>query len=153
MAIRVIEVPSSVRFDPPPRPCLEDRREPTISMKKPVGVLGWTPEEHEEHARTKKGPTRQVEAPEAPPGLSLTSLPSREYLRGVLDTLRKFSRRGPKSKLEEYIWGTLDCLKEAGNREEDARKLYIKRSAVAPDTASRQFSQGLKALKTLWRSD
>ena len=32
MAIRVIEVPSSVRFDPPPRPCLEDRREPTIPM-------------------------------------------------------------------------------------------------------------------------
>jgi hypothetical protein len=34
MAIRVIEVPSSVRFDPPPHPCLENRREPTIPMSK-----------------------------------------------------------------------------------------------------------------------
>ena len=32
MAVRVIEVPLSVRFDPPPRPSLEDRREPTIPM-------------------------------------------------------------------------------------------------------------------------
>ena len=122
-------------------------------MKKPVSVLGMTAEEHEEYELTKKRPTRQVEVPDGPPGFTLTSLPSPEYMRGVLDTLRTFSRRGPKSKLEEYIRKTIECLNETDNREEDARKLYVQRSAVAPDTASRQFSRALKALKTLWRSD
>lgn len=122
-----------------------------IPIKRPVGVLGWTPEEHEEHARTKKWPTRQVDAPEGQPGLSLTSLPSREYIRGVLAALPQPRQRGPKSKLMEHVRATRKCLKETGNREgdreEEARGLYIKRSAVAPDTASRQFSRALKVIK------
>ena len=75
MAIRVIEVPLSVRFGPPPRPSLEDRQEPTTPMKKPVGVLGWTAEERAEYARTGRWPERTVEAPDKPPGLSLSSIP------------------------------------------------------------------------------
>jgi hypothetical protein len=51
----------------------------------------------------------------------------------------------------EHVRATRKCLKETGNREgdreEEARGLYIKRSAVAPDTASRQFSRALKVIK------
>ena len=102
MAIRVIEVPLSVRFDPPPRPCLEDRREPTIPMKKPVGVLGMTEEERAELDRTKKWPTRQVEVPDGPPGFSLTSLPSQEYLRGFAAGYKAaLGPRGPRRQIAE----------------------------------------------------
>ena len=155
MAIRVIEVPSSVRFDPPPRACHEYRREPTIHMKKPVGVLGWTTEEHERYARTRQWPVRGVETPNGPPGLSLTSLPSEEYLRGYLDALKQQQPRdaGRKSDLEKHIWLALECLKETDNREEEARDLYVKRSGQERDTASRQFSRALKFLRTLWKGD
>jgi len=37
----------------------------------PVGVLGWTAEEHEEHARTEQWPERAVEVGDQNPGFSL----------------------------------------------------------------------------------
>jgi hypothetical protein len=156
MAIRVIEVPSSVRFDPPPRLRSETRREPTISMKKPVGVLGMTDEERAELMRTKKWPARQVEAPEAPLALSLASLPSQEYLRGLLDGLRQSRQKGPKgrrSELDKRITRALGCLEEKGWRTEEARKRYVELSKVTPDTASRQFSEALAIIQTLRTGD
>jgi hypothetical protein len=136
MAIRVIEVPSSVRFDPPPRPCLEDRREPTISMKKPVGVLGMTDEERAELRRTKKWPSRQVEAPEGPPGLSPTGRRSLDAetdaaappLREALWHLVVWSQRsrpGAKGKIAGDIALVLKLLNETGGNVEQSRTRFI----------------------------
>ena len=151
MAIRVIEVPLSVRFDPPPRPCLEDRREPTIPMKKRIGLLGMTEEERAELDRTKKWPTRQVEVPDGPPGFTLTSLPSPEYMRGYWTSLRTFSRRGPKSKLRGSTFGRQSnaSMRQTTERRTRASCTSSAQHAALPDTASRQFSRALKALKTL----
>lgn len=42
-----------------------------MTVKTPVGILGWFDEEFAEHERTMKWPERTVEAPEKPPGFSL----------------------------------------------------------------------------------
>jgi hypothetical protein len=122
-------------------------------MKKPVGVLGMTDEERAELMRTKKWPARQVEASEAPLALSLASLPSQEYLRGLLDGLRQSRQKGRRSELDKRITRALGCLEEKGWRTEEARKRYVELSKVARGTASRQFSQALKILRTLRDSD
>jgi hypothetical protein len=123
-------------------------------MKKPVGPLGWTAEEHREYARTKKLPEREVEAPDSPPGLTLTSLPPPEYLRGFLHALGSQRRpRGAPSKEDERLLRVAECLRDAGWRTEDARILYCERVGGQRDTASRQFSKGLKSLITIWGSD
>jgi hypothetical protein len=65
-------------------------------------------------------------------------------------------------KFEEHVELTIECLRDADHRIEDARKLYVARRApgvgaaspgVARDTSSREFSRALKGLLTLWRSD
>jgi hypothetical protein len=123
----------------------------------PIGVLGMTDEERAELKRTKKWPTRQVETPEGPVGLSLTSLPSHEYLRGYLrgysDALGKPRPRGRRSEIDKWVTTAAECLRDTGGRIEEARKLYITRSTLAKDTASRQFTRGLKFLQALWDSD
>ena len=138
-----------------PAPCLEDRPEPTIFVKtsRPVGVLGMTDGERAELKRTKKWPTRQVEAPEGPPGLSLTSLPSREYLRGFSDALPR-PRRGRRSTRDNELLKVAECLKEKSQRASEACDLYVDRSpTVDKATARRQFWRGLKTLQTLWDGD
>jgi hypothetical protein len=138
-------------------------------MKKPVGPLGWTAEERQEYARTGKWPmrdpldrtTRSVEAPEWRPGLR-PGPPSPDFLRGYFAALRQSGQRGPKSKFEEHVELTIECLRDADYRTEDARKLYVARRApgmdtanpgVERDTSSREFSRALKILQTLWGSE
>ena len=121
-------------------------------MKKPVGPLGWTAEERDAFDRTGKWPTRTVEAPKWRPGLR-PGPPSPDFLRGYFAALRQPGRKGAKSKLDEHLELTIECLRDAEHRAEDARKLYVARSPVTKDAASRQFSRALKILQTLWRSD
>jgi hypothetical protein len=125
-----------------------------MKTSRPVGVLGMTDEERAELRRTKKWPTRQVEAPEDPPTVSLSSLPSPEFLGGYLAALRPSSPKGQKPKFYKKIERTLECLKEAGGRTEDARKLYVKHSTMVDNsTASRQFSQALKTIQAFLSGD
>ena len=120
-------------------------------MKMPVGPLGWTPAERHEYARTKRWPERKIEPPGEPPGLTLMSLPSEEYLRGYLAALKQPQRRGRRLELDKHLQRAVECLREKEGRTEEARKLYVARSPeVQKDAASRQFSRALKILQTLW---
>ena len=105
-------------------------------MKKPVGPLGMTDEERAELKRTKKWPTRQVEAPEGPPGLSLTGLRSADAetdaedppLREALWRLVVWSQRsrpGAKGKIAEDISLVRKLLNETGGNVEQARGRFI----------------------------
>ena len=98
MAIRVIEVPRRFASIRPRALATNTGEEPTIPMKKPVGVLGWTPEEHERYARTKEWPARGVDTPDSALALTLTSLPSQEYLRGFLDGLHQSRSKGSRGR-------------------------------------------------------
>ena len=105
-------------------------------MKKPVGALGMTDEERAKLSRTKKWPTRQVEAPEGPPGLSLTGRrspdaetdaaapPSMEALWHLLVWSQR-SRPGAKGKIAEDIALVRKLLKETGDNVEQARERFI----------------------------
>ena len=100
--------------------------EPTVPMKKPIGPLGMTAEEVAAFRRTKKWPPRQVEAPERPPGLTLTSLPSVEYLRGYAAGYQAALRpRGPRRQIARDITLIVKFLEETGGNVEKARKLFI----------------------------
>jgi hypothetical protein len=150
----VIEVPSSVPLDPPRAFSPRNRRKPTIitmRKSKPVGVLGMTDEERAELGRSGKWPTRKFEAI-VRPGLSLTSLPSQEWLRGYLARCPKRAKGAP-SKLDVHLMTAAKCLRDASGRTEEARKLYVERVGGERDTASRQFSRALKTLQTLWDRD
>jgi hypothetical protein len=89
---------------------------------RPVGSLAWSPEERRKYWRTKKWPERSIEPPEKPPGFTLTSLPSEEYLRGYVDALR---RRGAKGKIAEDLTLILKLLDETGGNVEQARTHFI----------------------------
>ena len=91
-------------------------------MKKPVGPIGWTAKERDDCTRTKKWPPREVEAPDSPPGLTLASLPSEEYLRGYVAALRP---RGAKGKVAEDTALILKLLDETGGNVEQARTRFI----------------------------
>jgi hypothetical protein len=127
---------------------------PAITMKMPVvGPLSWTAEERKEYARTKKWPARDAQASDRPAGLSLTSLPSEEYLRGYLAALGEPRSRGRKSERGKHLQRAIECLREKDGRTEEARKLYVARSPeVQRDTASRQFSSALYRLSSCSRS-
>jgi hypothetical protein len=124
-------------------------------MKKPFGPLGWTAEERQEYERTGRRPERTVEAPDGPPGITLTTLPSQEYMRGFLDALREKARpRGAPSKRDEHLILAAECVGETGGRIDEACKLYVVRSpAVQKETARRQFWRALKTLQTVWNGD
>jgi hypothetical protein len=125
-----------------------------LAPSRRVGVLGMTPQEFAELRRTKEWPQRRVATREGPPGLSLASLPSPEFLRGYVAALREPRRRGRGSERANHIALTIECLKDSGDRTEDARKEYIKRSRhVQSDTASRQFSRALMIIQTLSEGD
>jgi hypothetical protein len=105
-------------------------------MKKPVGPLGMTDEERAELRRTKKWPTRQVEAPEGPPGLSLTGRRSPDaetdadapQLREALWRLVVWSQRsrpGAKGKIAGDISLVRKLLNETGGNVEQARGRFI----------------------------
>src|ERR1700722_1795653 len=68
--ICVIGVPSSARFDPLLRRSLRGPTR-TDNPMMPVGVLGGTVEEHEEHTLTEQWPERAVEVGDQNPGFSL----------------------------------------------------------------------------------
>jgi hypothetical protein len=123
-------------------------------MKKPMGPLGWTPEERDAVDQTGKGPTRTVDAPDGSPGITLTTLPSQEYMRGYLDGLRTKARpRGAPSKRDKHLMLAAECVGETGGRIHDACKLYVERSpTVEKETARRQFWRALKTLQTAWNS-
>jgi hypothetical protein len=71
-----------------------------------------------------------------------------------LAALGQLHSRGRRSDLFKRLERTVDCLKEAGGRTEEARKLYIARSPeVQMPSASKQFSGALKVLKTIIGSD
>ena len=130
------QIPSSVRLPPPPHP-FSPNDEPTISMsddrrrndgrrRRPVGSLGMTAEELAGLRRTKKWPKRAVEVPDGPPGLTLTSLPSMEYLRGYAAGYEAALRpRGPRRQIAGDITLILKLLEETGGNVEHARKLFI----------------------------
>lgn len=66
----------------------------------------------------------------------------------------KLHSRGRISELFKRLEQTVECLKEAGGRTEEARRLYIARSPeVQEASASKQFSRALKVLETLSDSD
>jgi hypothetical protein len=119
------------RLAPAP-PDLKTTKKSTIPMRRPVrpeprhanrpvGPLAWTAEEHQKYKRTTKWPGRTVEVPDGPPGLTLTSLPSEEYLRGYVAALRT---RGAKGKIAEDIALILKLLDETGGNVEQARALH-----------------------------
>jgi hypothetical protein len=152
-AIRTRQTPSSVRA--PPLPAWKAGEESKISVEpaRPVGVLGMTDKDRAELKRTKKWPTRQVEALEGPPGLSLSSPPSREYLRGFSAALRR-PRRGRKSTRDNEMQLTLKCLREKGEGTSEACELYVERSpSVQKETARRQFWRAWQIVQALWNSE
>jgi hypothetical protein len=121
----------------PPRFRVEvDEEADDLAMKKPVGPLGWTADERQEYARTTKWPTRQVEAPEGPPGLSLTGRrspdaetdaaapPSREALWHLVVWSQR-SQPGAKGKIAGDIALVRNLLKETGDNVEQARERFI----------------------------
>jgi hypothetical protein len=117
-------------------------------------LLGHAEQERAEFWRTKNWPARKLEAPEGPLGLSLSSLPSLEFLRGYAAALPQPRWRGRKSERDKHIALTIECLKKTGGRTEEARNLYVMRSpAVQRDAASRQFSRSMETLQTIWNSD
>ena len=62
--------------------------------------------------------------------------------------------RGRISELFKRLEQTVECLKEAGGRTEEARRLYIARSSeLQKASASKQFSRALKVLETICDSD
>jgi hypothetical protein len=126
-----------------------------MKTSRPVGMLGMTDEERAKLRRTMKWPMRQVEAAEGPPGLSLTSLPSLEFLRGYVYALKQPRRRGrpPAGKDLEAVSAVRQCLTQTGGRTEEARKLYVERSTEVKDTASRRFSRVFTIIKTLASGD
>jgi hypothetical protein len=137
MAIRVIEVPSSVRFDPPPRPCLEHRREPTISMsddqrrddpprRRGVGALGMSEEELAEFFRTGNRSDRASAAPEANPA----PRPLGEALLDLI-LLSQRSNPGARGKIAKDIALVRELLKATGNNVEQARTRFIVEQAGA----------------------
>jgi hypothetical protein len=121
----------------PPRFRVEvDEEADDLAMKKPVGPLGWTADERKEYARTRKWPTRQVEAPEGPPGLSLTGRrsqdaetdaaapPSREALWHLVVWSQR-SQPGAKGKIAGDIALVRKLLNETGGNVEQARGRFI----------------------------
>jgi hypothetical protein len=113
-----------------------DEEADDLAMKKPVGPLGWTADERKEYARTRKWSTRQVEAPEGPPGLSLSGRrspdaeneaaapPSREALWDLVVWSQR-SQPGAKGKIAEDIALVRKLLKETGDNVEQARERFI----------------------------
>jgi integrase len=151
--IRTRQSSSSVRL--PPLSAWKAGEESKISVEpaRPVGLLGMTDKERAELKRTKKLPTRQVEAVKGPPGLSLSSPPSREYLWGFSDALRR-PGRGRRSTRENEMQLTLECLRERGEGTSEACELYVERSpAVQKETARRQFWRAWKIVQALWNSN
>ena len=105
-------------------------------MKKPVGPLGMTDEERADLRRTKKWPTHQVEAPEGPPGLSLTGRRSPDAeidaaappLREALWNLVVWSQRsqpGAKGK----IAGDIALVRKLLIVEQARERFIVKRGA------------------------
>ena len=132
----------------------DDHRRDNPPRRRAVGALGMTAEELAELKRTGKWPERTVEPPRSTQwaDLTLTSLPSDEYLRGYMAALRHPRPRGRPSEIQRCVATTMECLRETGGKIEDARKLYVERalerSFAERDTLSRQFSRAMKIIQT-----
>jgi hypothetical protein len=104
----------------------DDWRRDGRPRQRPVGPLGWTAEERQKYTRTKKWPKRALEVQDGPPGLTLTSLPSMEYLRGFAAGYKAALRpRGPRRQIAGDITLILKLLEETDGNVEQARKLFI----------------------------
>jgi hypothetical protein len=67
-----------------------------------------------------------------------------------LAALGQLHSKGLISGLFKRLKQTVECLKEAGFRTEEARRLYIARSPRLQETsASKQFSKALKVLEAI----
>jgi hypothetical protein len=143
MAIRVIEVPSSVRFDPPPHHFHpNDPTRADDSMKKPGGP-GVTEEELSEYARTGKWPERADDASGAPSlGEAIVALQS----------LAARSKPGARGKTAEDIALVLKLLNEANGAVEEARRRFIVERTgknLTPDersVLSKRFTRAMKEI-------
>jgi hypothetical protein len=114
-----------------PRPPVKDRREPTFAVTKKSPEL----------SRTEK--IVQI----------LEELGTAKAKKD-LAALGRLHSRGRRSDLFKRLKQTVECLKEAGGRTEEARRLYIARSSEAQKaSASKQFSRALKVLETICDSD
>ena len=110
-------------------------------MRRSIGPLGWTAEEHQEYARTGKWPERDAEAPDSPPGLTLTSIPQAPEPAGMSESkpepepvsagellvflmLPKRQKPGPK-RLWKDVRLLLECQQKTGE-EKEADRLFLK---------------------------
>ena len=67
-----------------------------------------------------------------------------------LAALGQLHSKGRISELFKRLERTVACLKEAGFRTEEARRLYIARSSeLQKASASKQFSKALKVLEAI----
>jgi hypothetical protein len=128
-----------------PWPTFEERRDLTSLTKRPIGVLGWNAKERAEHARTGQWPERTIEAPNKPPGLSISSIPDlcdhspTEPFEGTLfDALvilsaatPKRPKPGPKSKADEDFFLGVEFLNAGSNMEQARRDFIVKLAGKA----------------------
>jgi len=124
----VIEVPSSVRLDPPPPPSFKAGEEPTIPMLN--GPLGWTAEEQAE-ALAQARALAEAE-----------TLPLGEALLRLWTGREKPVRPGPESNADNDFLLGWECLREVEGNEEKARPLFHDRlrPIVGYSTASKRFT-------------
>jgi hypothetical protein len=100
--------------------------DPKPPSRRPVGALGMTAEELATVRRTKKWPKRALEVQDGPPGLTLTSLPSMEYLRGFAAGYKAArGPRGPRHQIAGDITLILKLLEERDGNVEQAREAFI----------------------------
>jgi hypothetical protein len=146
MAIRVIEVPSSGRFDPPPHPSIRMTRRRTDDPM-PIGPLGMSEEEIAEAL------ARARSAPVPDEGGAAKTLPLWEALLRVWADHKKPARPGPNSKTDDDFLLTLECLKDTKGKEREGRELFVKRvkvkDSIEAASASKRFTAAMKRVRAL----
>ena len=129
-AIRAQRVPSSVRPLPPPRPSSRSTKNRRFLVKK------------------KSLKSRAEKLAQILEELAIAK--SKEDMAAS----RQLRSRGRISELFKRLEQTVECLREAGGRTEEARRLYIARwPELQEASASKQFSRALKVLETIFDGD